>query len=252
MRQIVVPFVAALLGSAVGAVASARWLVPSRSASDAPAADSAATDDLREQLREVKALLDRPRELSAPVPNAANRAGAAPDADRAAAGRPSAELEAAIAKAVTAGIEAARKQDASLLAALKPEPKRKVTLAEAARELALSSAQEDEIRRAYTESTDRFLKLVAEPDSTPDAVRRELEEAKGDVAKRTGLMVKYMPKMLGKIGDFMSIQMERDARIHKALGRENVPKYEKLSVLEEDPFGMDGADFSISAGSEDK
>lgn len=257
MRQLVAPFVAALLGGGVGAFAATHWLPGPRGGTVAPTGEaSAALDAIREQLSEFKSQFDRPRELAAPpAPGATLRNGTGPTAgaaDATASPAASAALEAAIEKAVAAGIESARKKDPSAFGPPPPDPKKHATVAEIARDLSLSSAQEDDIRRAYTESTEKFLKLLAEPDSTPDALRRELDEAKGDSAKRTGLMMKYMPKMLGKLGEVIAIQSDRDQRIHKALGAENVPKYAKYKVAEEDPFGLDGSDINISAGVNDK
>ena len=257
MRQIVVPFVAALLGGGVGAFAATHWLPGTRAGAVAPSGETgAALDAMREQWNEWRIQYDRPRELAAPVtsgPITRSGAGSATSlADATTTPAASAALEAAIEKAVAAGIESARKKDPATFGPPPPDPKKHATVAEIARDLSLSSAQEDDIRRAYTESTEKFLKLLAEPDSTPDALRRELDEAKGDAGKRAGLMMKYMPKMLGKLGEVIAIQSDRDQRIHKALGAENVPKYAKYKVAEEDPFGLDGSDINISAGVNDK
>lgn len=260
MRQIVVPFLAALVGGGVGAFAAAHWMPGARSASSGPTADSgSASDDVRDQLRELKALLERPRELAAPpVVWSGPKSGAGP-----ASGAPgsvgtevgtaaSPSLAATIQEAVAAGIAQARAKDPKAFGTPAPEPAKRATLAEIARDLQLSSSQEDEIRRAYSDSTEKFLKLIAEPESTPDAIRRELEDAKNDSGKRSMLMIKYMPKMITKLGEVMSVQTERDQRIHKALGAENVPKFEKYKVAEEDPFGLDGPSIDISAGITDK
>ena len=249
MRQAFLSFVAGLLGGGLGAVAATRWIPGGRGGQEAPtAAEASSLDDIREQLRDLRALADRPKELAAPAVSPAARpgAGTGPASD-AAAGAPSPALADAIEKAVAAGIDRARKQDPGAFGAPKLEAKKKASLAEVSRELALSSAQEDDIRRAYAEATEKFLKIVAEPDSTPDAIRRELEEVRNDPAKRTALTFKYMPKVLGKLGDFMAIQADRDAKIHKALGKENVPKYEKYKVTEEDPFGLDGDSITVGA-----
>lgn len=254
MKWFVLSALAGLLGGALGAFAATRWLAGPEGRTPSASSDSVGLDDLREQLREIRAVLDRPRELAV-APTAVARSGAAAgpasgrkDDAAAPSGRASPELEAAIERAVAAGIESARKQDPAAFAPAKPEGKKHATLSEVARELALSSAQEDDIRRAYADSTDRFLKVMAEPETTPDALRRELEEAKGDVGKRTALTFRYIPKMLGKIGEVMAIQSERDQRIHKALGPDNVAKYEKYKVAEEDPFGLDGENVAVSVG----
>lgn len=250
MGQALVTFVAGLLGAGLGAVAATRWIPGGRGGPQAPAAAEAASlDDVRDQLRELRTIVDRPRELATPSASTALRAGSTTgpgsDAGALAAGAPSAALAEAIEKAVAAGIDRARKEDPGAFGPPKAEPRKKVSLAEVARELALSSAQEDDIRRAYAEATDKFLKLVAEPESTPDALRRELEEVKSDPGRRAALTMKYIPKVLGKLGDFMAIQADRDAKVHKALGKDNVLKYEKYRVAEEDPFGLDGDGFTV-------
>ena len=260
MRQVVVPFVAALVGGGVGAFGATHWMPAERLGSNPPAAESgSANDDLREQIRELKSQLDRPRELAAPpTSHNAPGAGAGPLSGSPESGgtspspAASAALAASIKEAVAAGIAEARTKDPGAFGPPAPPPKKKASLAEIARDLNLSSAQEDDIRRAYADSTEKFLKLLADPDSTPDAIRRELDEAKGDPAKRAGIMIKYMPKMLGKLGDVISVQTERTQRIHKALGAENVPKFDKYKVAEEDPFGLDGANIDVSAGVNDK
>jgi hypothetical protein len=121
----------------------------------------------------------------------------------------------------------------------KAEARKKATLAEASRELALSASQENEIRAAYTEATEKYLKLFAEPEQTPDELRRELETIKNDPAKKQALVIKLMPKMMTKLGDVMAVEATKEARVHKAVGPEKLPAFQKFKIAEEDPFGFD-------------
>lgn len=245
MSRFAVPFVAALLGAAAGTFAVQRFAPAAPSA--APAAGDAATDgDVKAELAAIRRWLERPGAIGAPGTLAASPNGAAATGGRTAGAgtdeaRPltSADLEAAVAKAVEATLEKRAEADKAAAAAEKT-PKPRKPLAEVARELNLSSAQEDEVRQAYREATDRLLKVMAEPETDAESLRRELEAAKGDQGKTMGLVTKYMPKFITKLGDVMSIQMERDAKIRKAVGNDTAGKLEGYRIEEEDPFGLDG------------
>lgn len=245
MSRFALPFVAALLGAAAGTFAVQRFAPAPPSAS--PAAGDAATDgDVKAELAAIRRWLERPGAIGAPATLAASPSGAAaPGARPPGAGpedaRPltSADLEAAVAKAFEATLEKRAEADKAAAAAGKT-PKPRKPLAEVARELNLSSAQEDEVRQAYRDATDRLLKVMAEPETDAESLRRELEAAKGDQGKTMGLVTKYMPKFITKLGDVMSIQMERDAKIRKAVGNDAAGKLEGYRIEEEDPFGLDG------------
>ena len=52
-------------------------------------------------------------------------------------------------------------------------------------------------------------------------------------------MMKYVPKLLPKIGEFASIGMEQDAKITEAIGEEKASQLEnRFEVAEGDPFGF--------------
>lgn len=253
MSRFAVPFVAALLGGAAGTFAVQRLAPPTTTS--APAAGDAATDgDVKAELAAIRRWLERPGAIGAPGTLAATpgpAGGAAAGAHGAGSGaadgaRPltSADLEAAVAKAVEATLEKRAEADKAAAAAEKA-PKPRKSLAEVARELNLSSAQEDAVRQAYREAGDRLLKVMAEPESDADTLRRELEAAKGDQGKTMGLVTKYMPKFITKLGDVMSIQAERDEKIRKAVGDDNAHRLDDFRIEEEDPFGLDG---NVSVG----
>jgi uncharacterized protein (DUF2126 family) len=180
---------------------------------------------------------------------APTRAGRPPDR-----GSSSPALAESIEKAVAAGIAKAKANDPAGRLAELATPKKRVTIAEAARELNLTTAQEEEIREAYKHATDRMLKAFAEPEQTPEELRKELEEAKGDPGRRAAITMKFLPKMLGKLGDVMAIQTERDAKVRKAVGKENMAKLRTYRLAEDDEFGLGDDDdeepfsFGVKAG----
>jgi hypothetical protein len=245
MSRFAVPFLAALLGASAGTYAVLRFAPPTPPA--APAAGVPATDgDVKAELAAIRRWLERPGVVDAPGTLAASpkrAAGASADDVRPLT---STDLEAAVAKAVeTTLAKRAEADEAAAAAAKAPKPRK--PLAEVARELNLSSAQEDAVRQAYRDATDRLLKVMAEPETDAESLRRELEAAKGDQGKTLGLVTKYMPKFITKLGDVMSIQMERDQKIRKAVGTENAGRLEGYRIEEEDPFGLDG-DVSFGVG----
>ncbi|MFO0931531.1 MAG: hypothetical protein U1E39_02340 [Planctomycetota bacterium] len=250
MSRFVVPFVAALLGASAGTYAVLRFAPPT--SPTAPAAADAATDaDVKAELAAIRRWLERPGAIGAPgtlaaSPAASGATGTAPASTAGDAARPitASDLEAAVAKAVEATLEK-RAEAEKAAAAAEKAPKPRKSLAEVARELNLSSAQEDAVRQAYREAGDRLLKVMAEPESDAETLRRELEAAKGDQGKTMGLVTKYMPKFITKLGDVMSIQAERDEKIRKAVGDDNAHRLDDYRIEEEDPFGLDG---NVSVG----
>jgi hypothetical protein len=137
---------------------------------------------------------------------------------------------------------ALEKRSAKEKEAEKAEARKKATLAEASRELGLSAAQENELRAAYAEATEKYVKLFAEPEQTPDELRRELESIRNDPAKKTALTIKMMPKLMSKLGDVMAVEAAKEARVTKAVGTEKMAAYRKFKIAEEDPFGFDEDD----------
>ena len=123
-----------------------------------------------------------------------------------------------------------------------PEPeKKRVTLADAARELELSGQEEAELRRIHEETFEKALELIAsEEDGGVDQVRRELEEAKTDPAKRMGLVGKYMGRVLGNIGGFIMLGQEHDQKIVKAIGKDKARRLEnEYELTDVDPYDLE-------------
>lgn len=253
MSRFLVPFVAALLGAALGAGVATR-LSPAR---DVPA-ESTPIDlgDVRADLAALRARLDPPgggglampfKQRGVGGPTSEEPAPApSPTGDSPAVGATADTLETVVARAVETALE--RRAEAERAAKAEAEkPKIRRPLAEVARELGLSPAQESEVRAAYRNAVDRMLKVLAEPESDAETLRRELDDARGDRGKGMAVVARHMPKFLSKIGDVMAIQAERDQRIHAALGPEHVESWVRYRVEEEDPFGLSG-DVSVGVG----
>jgi len=250
MSRFLLPFVAAALGAAGGTYAVQRW-APAPPSAAPSAAESASDGDVKAELAAIRRWLERPGAVGAPGTLAAgSRPGeaAAAVASRPAVTLTAADLEAAVARAVETSLETRAEADRAAKAAA-AAPKARKSLAEVARELDLTSSQEDAVRQAYRDATDRLLKVMAEPESDANTLRRELEAAKGDSSKTMGLVTKYMPKFLTKFGDVISIQAERDAKVRTAVGTDKADKFDRYRIEEEDPFGLDGnVSVGVSAG----
>lgn len=122
-----------------------------------------------------------------------------------------------------------------------PEKKR-VNLADAARDLELTAQQEDELRRVYAASQDKMLRLAAGENGDVEAVRREVDEAARDPKKRPLIMAKYMPRMLPKIGEFIQIQMEQQVAVEAAVGPDKAARIEsEFDLIEANPLGSGGS-----------
>lgn len=243
MERFWIALIAGLVGGAGGGLA-VHYLVPRETARTRSDDTAAALRDLKDAVSALERRLAPPPDAlepglaatpALPTPVPATGDGAGPAASRMPATRE--ELKALIAEATKVALEEKAAKDAADLKKL--TEKKKVTLSEAATELNLSASQETEIRLAYQEATDKMLKLLAEPEKSPEDLRRELTEAKGDKAKQTGMMMAYLPKIFGKLGDFMAIDVAKKARITKAVGEEKAKALEAYKIQDEDPFDLD-------------
>jgi hypothetical protein len=244
--------VAGLLGGIGGGLA-VRFAVPPPAGSPGAAPESAlASREVAEQVAEIRRLLDRPPAASlSPRTGGGTASEAAPGStlggsaagDSPAAvvpGSPrslsAADLQALADRAAETALErqAQREKDA-----WKPGTPR-MALSDIAREIGLSSSQESELREMYRSRTERYLKLLAAPDGDPEAVRRELTEAKGDPDLVEAVKAKYIPKFLSKLGEVATIEAETAVRVNAVLGsKEAVAKYKKFTPEENDPFGLE-------------
>jgi hypothetical protein len=248
MDRWLIALLAGLAGGAGGALA-VRLLTDGRPEA-AAASDDGVLRDVRDRLVAIEARLARPKASLADAGDPA-RGGAGPG------GGPSvgpgttssgdvvsiarADLEAMAERAAEVALEKNAKTRKE--AAAEPVKKR-VSLADASRELQLTGAQEDELRRFYAEQTDKYLKLFAEPEGDAESLRRELDAAKDDAAKKAAIATRLIPKMFTKLGDVMALEVEKNARMTKIVGAEKAAKLERYDVVEEDPWGI-GQAFTV-------
>ncbi len=134
----------------------------------------------------------------------------------------------------------------------RPRRQRK-SLADAAAELQLSSAEEQALRDHYENITNKALGMLVVEGETIEDVRRELEAAKDDPTKRMNLIPKYMGRVIpAKIGEFIALEGERRKGVVDAVGKEKAREIEsKYTIEESDPFNMRGGGFSMRADFEE-
>ena len=235
MDRFLLPLLGALLGAA-GGVFAARALAPDPSV--APSSEARGPDDLHAQVAEIRRLLERPTLATAPATPGAPETAAASGTRTAAAGALSSDQVAVLAGKIAEEMERRRTDGEKAQAKAKADRQRRVSLAEAARELELTAAQETEVRLAHEAAVEKMLKLFAEPESDAETLRRELLAAKDDPAKKMALVTKQLPKLMTKLGDVMAIEAERESRIVEAVGPEKAAKLEDYNLEEQDPFGL--------------
>jgi hypothetical protein len=245
MERFLLALVAGMLGGAVGALAVD--LIGGRTASstgDPAPTPAGLTADLRE-LAERMARIERalPAE-TAPEARLQGRPDDPVTAEAAAlAANEAAEAQLQrIEERVTAAAERAfaKLEERREKPAPAPDRKKRMTLAEVSAEIGLSREEESEIRRIYEETGEKLLKVLAEPDGDVEAVKRDLEAAAKTERGRNVVMMKYLPKILPKIGDVLSIQADRESRVAATLGPERAERYERFDVVEADPYGFGG------------
>lgn len=256
MDRWLLSLVVGLLGGAGGALAM-RALLPGPEAAAGPGGGEPGLASRLERIEKVLLTLE------ARGPSLSGRAegGAGPGLSSAAQVLASSDgqalrhaLREEVAAALDTRLEALEKAAKGAQApAAAPEPKkRRVALAEAAHELALSSSEEAALRKIYADAEEKMLKVVAGPDGDVEAVRRDVEEAKRDPKKRNVVMMKYMPKLLPRIGDFMTLEMEKQVAIQEAVGPEKAARLEsEFNVIEADPLGGDN-EFRVEARSSNR
>lgn len=241
MDRWIVALLVGLLGGVGGALA-VNLLLPPKAA--APEGGSEAGSALATQLARLEPAL-RALESSGPTlegaPLRAGAAGVPLDAAQMADLRKAVREELAtvidqrIDKLKPAGGEAAAP------AARRESEKKRVSLADASRALDLSASEEDALRRIYAESQEKMMRLVAGDGGDVEAVRREVDEARRDPKKRQGLVFKYMPKMLPKLGEFIQVGMEQEAAIAEAVGPDKAERLQReFDVEEANPLGVGG------------
>lgn len=112
--------------------------------------------------------------------------------------------------------------------------RKRMKLADAASELELTGAQEDELRQIYSDTYENMLKLVAGEDGNVEDVRRDIESVRDDPSKAMSVMGKYMPKIFpAKIGDFIKLRTDQDTKVRQAIGDEKATKLRRNYDIEE-------------------
>jgi len=235
-------FVVALVAAVMGF--GGAWVFSQTQGQGAGASSADGTGDaalLGEQIadlqRELRDLKNPPATLGANAP--AGLAASAPDQD--------AVVEAVLAK-VDARVDERVATKMGEMASTDEEPmagmrmprrgRKRMNLADAAKELELSGNEEDELRRIYDESMNRFMKLAAGPDGDIEDVKRDLESMRKDPAGARGMMMKYVPNMMKNIGEVMAISSEREAAVVKAVGPEKAKRLNsEFDIVEANPMG---------------
>ena len=255
----------ALLAGVVGGVGGAlavRFLVPPAAPPPASAPEGGTSREVTDQLAEIRRLLDRPAAASLSARPEGGTSGARSGAGATvvpAGGDPTgspgtpvgsltaADLQSIADRAAEAALDRRAQREQKEREAAKAPAVARMPLADIAREIGLSQAQESDLREAYRSRTEKYLKILAGPDGDPEAVRRELSDAKGDPDQVEALKVKYVPRFLSKIGEVASIEAETQGKVNKALGsKENIAKYKQFKPDENDPFGLE-ANVSVTS-----
>ena len=187
--------------------------------------------------RELQAIRNPPETLTSPAMREGARTGAGaalPGGDEAVESL-LAKIDERVGKTVERKFEEMKAGDDEKKEGRNARPeRRRVSLARAAQELELTGQQEDELRRIYQESQDKVFALLAKPDGDPEEVKREIMEAVGTPEGTGKVIGKYMPKVMGSLGEFIGIQTGRRAAINKALGPEKAERLRREYSIEED------------------
>ncbi|MFM8386586.1 MAG: hypothetical protein ACKOCB_07220 [Planctomycetia bacterium] len=116
--------------------------------------------------------------------------------------------------------------------------KRRAGLAEAARELQMSADEEEMLRGIYAGTHEKMLRLLAKDDTEIESIRTEMEEATRDPKRRPAVIMKYMPRMLPRLGEVIGVQMEQKAAVESVLGSDRAARLERdFDLVEANPLG---------------
>lgn len=235
---------------AVGVLAGATTALVAHLVAPPPAAhEAAASPEVEARLARIEASLAT---LAQRGPVLEGRAAPAGEGLAAAAPAPAAPAGGALSEEFRAALRAelgkALETHASALreageeqakAGQAREPaKRRVELAEAAREMQLSRAEEEALRGIYADTQDKLMRLLAKDDAELETMRREMDEATRDPKRRPMVMAKYMPRLLPKLGEVISLQMGQQAAIESTLGADRAAQLEsRYDLVEANPMG---------------
>lgn len=242
----VVALLLGLVGGAGGALA-VRLLAPGEAG-----APPAAGPGGEGRLAGIEAALRRLEErsaLEARGPGLAGRPEApATGSEAAALAGPGGEalrtaLRASVREELTAVLDAraAAERGAGAAPPARPAPRKRVPLRDAARELGLTADEEAALTRIYAESTEKMIRLVAKDDAEAETIRAEVRAAAGDAPRGRALMLRYMPRALGRLGELAAIDMEEQEAVVATVGPERAQRLaSEFDVVEANPLGVSG------------
>jgi hypothetical protein len=120
-------------------------------------------------------------------------------------------------------------------------PRKRVSLGDVSAELSLSRSEESELRQIYKDTWDKAVGLLAQPDGDTAAIQKELEDATKTPGGGRMVMAKYLPKFLGKMGEFLALDADRRTRVEQTVGAEKAAKLESMDLIEANPLGLGGS-----------
>ena len=151
-------------------------------------------------------------------------------------------MESTVKKAVSEAVEGTSSETP------RRERRQRVSLSEAAKQLELSTNQEEQLRELYGDLENEVYTMLAGKDGDPEDVRRDVQTAKDDPSKTMEVVGKYIPKAMSNLGGFMALEVKRQQRTTEIVGPEKADRMRReFSIEEQDPLGMEGG-FNFRAG----
>ncbi len=247
MTRIAVELVLALAAGAAGGFLAVHLLAPRPEPAPGPTvAEAGRAGDLRERIEALEARAREAERASLtghPEPKA--RLGDLTDEDRA---RLVEALEAPIREKVEAQIAEIVEREGLVPKeekTPKEPPRRRVPLAVAASELGMSSGQEAALRQIYQDYENRLLDLMAPEGGDRSEVMRDIEHVKANPSSRMQVMQKYLPRVMKKLPELMTAEMDKQVAIQQTMG-DLTDDLQKYDIEESKPFGL-GDGFQITA-----
>lgn len=212
-----------------------------------PPASGASATDLESLRDEIAALKNKIQEIKNPPATLSSQPAPAPAADPtdsliSAGGDAMEKLLARIDERVSAAVERRLEElKESAKVKVKKPKKRRVRLAEAARELELSAQQEDDLQRIYETFHTSLFKIAAGKDGDPEEVRREVAAVRGDPMRARSVAETYLTRVLQDIGGMTTAQSKRLEAIREVLGAEKARRLSsEFDIMEGSLLGIFG------------
>lgn len=248
MQQGLASLVFGLLGGAIGAVLVTYVFGPAADGGDpGSGADGGGDTALVKRLDAIEDLLESrglyAARLEGRTPDAGGPGGAAAaDGDEVLKAQMTRlfdeAVKARVEETVAAKWEALKKEEQEG----EEEPGRKrLPLADVAREVGLSGAEEDELRQIYADAERKMMELMAGEDGDIEDVKRDIESFRDDESQRPALMQKYLPKFMTNIGGIMAIESEKATKVREAVGPEKAAQLGEYDIVEESPLNLNAS-----------